>query len=139
MEWIETTGRTIEEALEAALDQLGIDERDAEVEVVEEAKTGLFGRLRSEARIRARVRPTRPRPKAERPERSRRRASTKAPAQTPAKVEASGKAESSGKAEEAKGPAPRKQATARTGKRRSEEAREDDDVMDAEGPLDEQA
>ncbi len=73
MEWIETTGRSVEEALESALDQLGIDEGDAEVEVVEEPKTGLFGRLRTEARIRARVRPTRPRPKAERQDRSRRR------------------------------------------------------------------
>ncbi len=63
----------MEEALESALDQLGIDERDAEVEVLEEAKSGLFGRLRSEARIRARVRPTRPRPKPDRQDRSRRR------------------------------------------------------------------
>jgi spoIIIJ-associated protein len=73
MEWVETTGRSVEEALEAALDQLGIDERDAEVEVLEEPKTGLFGRIRSEARIRARVRPTRPRPKVERQDRGRKR------------------------------------------------------------------
>ncbi|HSH61197.1 MAG TPA: RNA-binding cell elongation regulator Jag/EloR [Acidimicrobiales bacterium] len=75
MEWIETTGRSVEEALESALDQLGIDERDAEVDVLEEPKTGLFGRLRSEARIRARVRPTRPRPKVERSDRGRKRQS----------------------------------------------------------------
>ena len=73
MEWVETTGRSVEEALESALDQLGIDEREAEVEVLEEPKTGLFGRLRSEARIRARVRPTRPRPKVERQDRGRKR------------------------------------------------------------------
>lgn len=66
MEWVETTGKTVEEALEAALDQLGVDAADAEYEVVEEAKTGLFGRLRTEARVRARVRPTTPRPKDER-------------------------------------------------------------------------
>jgi spoIIIJ-associated protein len=71
MEWVETTGRTIEEAKDAALDQLGVDEHDAEFEVLEEPKSGLFGRLRSEARVRARVRPTRPRPKDER--RSRRK------------------------------------------------------------------
>jgi spoIIIJ-associated protein len=71
MEWVETTGRTVEEAKDAALDQLGVDEQDAEFEVVEEPKSGLFGRLRSEARVRARVRPTRPRPKEER--RSRRK------------------------------------------------------------------
>ena len=73
MEWVETTGRSVEEALEAALDQLGIDERDAELEVLEEPKTGLFGRIRSEARIRARVRPTRPRPKADGQDRGRKR------------------------------------------------------------------
>jgi spoIIIJ-associated protein len=69
MEWVETTGRTLEEAKDAALDQLGVDEQDAEFEVMEEPKSGLFGRLRSEARVRARVRPTRPRPKDERRER----------------------------------------------------------------------
>src|SRR5687767_9053705 len=72
MEWVETTGKTIEEALDAALDQLGVDESDAEYEVVEEPKVGLFGRLRGEARIRARVRPTRPRPKDDRRDRRRR-------------------------------------------------------------------
>ena len=42
MEWVETTGRTIEDAKEAALDQLGVDESDAEFEVVEEPRAGLF-------------------------------------------------------------------------------------------------
>src|SRR5688500_13644855 len=72
MEWVETTGKSIEEAKEAALDQLGVDEEDAEFEVVEEPKPGLFGRIRGEARVRARVRPTRPRPKVERRDRRRR-------------------------------------------------------------------
>jgi spoIIIJ-associated protein len=72
MEWVETTGRTLEEAKEAALDQLGVDEQDAEFEVIEEPRSGLFGRLRTEARVRARVRPTTPRPKAERRDRKRR-------------------------------------------------------------------
>ena len=62
MEWVETTGKSVEEAKETALDQLGVDEGDAEFEVVEEPKPGLFGRIRGEARVRARVRPTRPRP-----------------------------------------------------------------------------
>jgi spoIIIJ-associated protein len=66
VQWVETTGRTIEDAKEAALDQLGIDESDAEFEVLEEPKTGLFGRPRGEARIRARVVPKAPRPKQER-------------------------------------------------------------------------
>ncbi|MGH9120996.1 MAG: RNA-binding cell elongation regulator Jag/EloR [Acidimicrobiales bacterium] len=72
MEWVETTGRTLEEAREAALDKLGVDETDAEFEVLEEAKVGLFGRVRSEARVRARVRPTAPRAKVERRQRRRR-------------------------------------------------------------------
>lgn len=66
MQWVETTGRTIEDAKEAALDQLGIDESEAEFEILEEPKTGLFGRVRSEARVRARVVPKSPRPKQER-------------------------------------------------------------------------
>src|SRR5881275_97573 len=72
MEWVETTGRTVEEAKEAALDQLGVDEQDAEFDVLEEPKSGLFGRLRGEARVRARVRPTVPRPKDDRRDRRRR-------------------------------------------------------------------
>ena len=71
MQWVEVTGRTVEEAKEAALDQLGVDEQDAEFEIVEEPKSGLFGRLRSEARVRARVVPTAPRPKVDRRERRR--------------------------------------------------------------------
>lgn len=58
MEWVETTGETLEEAKGAALDQLGIAEDDAEFEVIDEPKAGLFGRTRGEARVRARVRPT---------------------------------------------------------------------------------
>ena len=72
MEWVETTGKTVEEAKEMALDQLGVDAQDAEFEVVAEPKGGLFGRLRAEARVRARVRPTQPRPKEDRRERRRR-------------------------------------------------------------------
>lgn len=63
MEWVETTGKSVEEAKEAALDELGVDHDDAEFEVVEEPKAGLFGRIRGEARVRARVQPTAPRPK----------------------------------------------------------------------------
>ena len=73
MEWVETTGKTVEDAKEAALDQLGVHEDDAEIEVIEEPRAGLFGRMRGEARVRARVRPTRPRAKTERRDRRRRR------------------------------------------------------------------
>jgi spoIIIJ-associated protein len=71
VEWVVTSGRTIEEATEAALDQLGVDEQDAEVEVIQDAQKGLFGRLRAEAQVRARVRPTAPRPKVDRRDRRR--------------------------------------------------------------------
>lgn len=72
MEWVETTGPTVEDAKDAALDQLGVDEQEAEFEVLEEPRTGLFGRLRGEARVRARVTPRQPRAKAERGARRRR-------------------------------------------------------------------
>jgi len=72
VEWVETTGRSVEEAKDAALDQLGVDEADAEFEVVADARSGLFGRLRQEARVRARVRPTTPPPKVDRRERRKR-------------------------------------------------------------------
>jgi spoIIIJ-associated protein len=63
MEWVEITAKTVEEAKERALDQLGVDVDEAEFEVLEEPKAGLFGRVRGEARVRARVRPTAPRSK----------------------------------------------------------------------------
>lgn len=66
MEWVETTGKTVEEAKEVALDRLGVDEQDAEFEVIEEPRSGLFGRTRGVGRVRARVVPRAPRPKPER-------------------------------------------------------------------------
>ncbi|MDE3082928.1 MAG: Jag N-terminal domain-containing protein, partial [Acidobacteriota bacterium] len=63
MDWVETTGKTIDEATERALAHLGVHRDDAEVEILEEPRAGLFGRVRGEARVRARVRPTSPRPK----------------------------------------------------------------------------
>jgi len=72
MEWVEITAPTIDEARDRALDQLGIDEHDVELEILEEPRPGLFGRLRGQARIRARVRPTAPRPKVDRRDRRRR-------------------------------------------------------------------
>jgi spoIIIJ-associated protein len=66
MEWVETTAKTIEEAQEAALDRLGVAADEAEFEIIEEPRPGLFGRVRGEARLRARVRPASVRPKQER-------------------------------------------------------------------------
>lgn len=63
MEWVEITANTVEAAKEKALEQLGVAEGDAEIQVVQEPKTGLFGRVRQEARVRARVQPSSPRPK----------------------------------------------------------------------------
>lgn len=71
MEWVETTGKTIAEAKEKALDQLGVHEEDADFDVLEEPKQGLFGRVRGEARVRARVRPTQARQKVDRRDRKR--------------------------------------------------------------------
>jgi spoIIIJ-associated protein len=73
VQWVVTTGRSVEEARRRALDALGIDEVDLDFEVLAEPQSRLFGLRRTEARIRARVRPTRPRPKVER--RSRRKPS----------------------------------------------------------------
>ncbi|HEY1652810.1 MAG TPA: RNA-binding cell elongation regulator Jag/EloR [Acidimicrobiales bacterium] len=70
MEWVEVAGKTVEEATEQALDQLGVGPGDAEIIVVNEPKMGLFGRVRIEARVRARVRPVGARPKRERSRRS---------------------------------------------------------------------
>lgn len=70
MEWLETTARSVEDAKELLLDQLGVDAEDAEFEVVEEPKPGLFGRVRGEARVRARVRPAQVRQKVERRDRT---------------------------------------------------------------------
>jgi spoIIIJ-associated protein len=66
VEWVQTTGKTIDEAKERALDELGVDDRDAEFEVLEEPRSGLFGLSRGDAKVRARVKPTTPRPKQER-------------------------------------------------------------------------
>ena len=71
MEWVVTTGKTVEEAKERALDQLGVDVSDAEFEVLEEPKAGMFGRLKGEAKVRARVRPAPVRQKLDRRDRRR--------------------------------------------------------------------
>ena len=79
MEWVVTTAKSVAEAKDAALDELGVDESDAEFEILEEPRQGLFGRQRGEARVRARVRPTSPRPKAERRSRTKKKTTDDAP------------------------------------------------------------
>ncbi len=102
MEWVETTAKTIDEAREAALDQLGVAADEAEFETIEEPRPGLFGRMRGEARLRARVRPEQARPKQER-RRKGRGAAKDSPAQTPA-------TESTNDADESNGSTPSKQS-----------------------------
>ena len=86
MEWVEVTAKTVEEAKHLALDRLGVDADDAEFEVVQQPSKGLFGLMRGEARVRARVRPTAVRPKRDRRDRGNRRdrdAAVQAPASEP--------------------------------------------------------
>lgn len=71
MEWIETTAKTVDEARDLAIEKLGIDESEAELEILEEPKQGLFGRTRGQARVRARVSPKAPRSKDDRGDRRR--------------------------------------------------------------------
>ena len=93
MEWVVTTGKTIEDAKDLALDQLGVAADEAEFEIVEEPKTGLFGRLKGEARIRARVKPAQVRPKHDR--RDRRRGKSKRDGRERSSEERSGSSRSS--------------------------------------------
>ena len=62
-----------------ALDLLGVHEDDAEFEITNEGKIGLFGKVKEEVRIRARIIPTTPRPKKDRGRRrdSRQKSSSK--------------------------------------------------------------
>ena len=50
--WIETTGRSEEDAIAAALFQLGLDRDDVSVEVIERAKSGFLGFGGNPAKVR---------------------------------------------------------------------------------------
>ncbi len=69
MEWVETTGKSVQEAKDLALDRLGVLETEADLEVLEEPRAGMFGRVRGAARVRARVRPSVPPSKTDRQKR----------------------------------------------------------------------
>lgn len=73
MEWVNVTAKSLPEAIDLALDNLGVDEAEAEIEVLEEPKQGLFGRTRGNARVKARVKPKATRPKVDRNKNRRRR------------------------------------------------------------------
>jgi len=63
VDWVEASGKSLAEAKETVLDMLGVAEDDAQFVILSEPKAGLFGRLRGEARVQARVRPVAPPPK----------------------------------------------------------------------------
>ena len=52
IKWIETTGRSEEDAISAALFQLGLDRDDVSVEVIERAKSGFLGFGSNPAKVR---------------------------------------------------------------------------------------
>ena len=66
MKWISTTAKSVPEAMDLALDNLGGVEAEAEIVVVEEPKQGFFGRAKGVARVEARVKPKTVRNKNER-------------------------------------------------------------------------
>lgn len=63
MEWVERVGDSIAEATESALEALGVHEDDAEIDVLNDVKVGLFNRVKEKARVRVRVKPAAPRAK----------------------------------------------------------------------------
>ena len=52
LKWIETTGRSEEDAISAALFQLGLDRDDVSIEVIERAKSGFLGFGSNPAKVR---------------------------------------------------------------------------------------
>jgi len=68
LKWIESTGRTEEAAVEAALVKLGMDRDDVSVEILERAKTGFLGIGSSPAKVKVTYEaPDEPAPAAEEP------------------------------------------------------------------------
>jgi len=51
MEDVEASGKTVDEAIEKALQQLGLDRSQVDVEIVSEGRTGLFGLGGENARV----------------------------------------------------------------------------------------
>jgi spoIIIJ-associated protein len=56
MQEVERSAPTVEEALEAALSELGVSEQEADVEIVQEPRSGFLGIAGQEAVVRVRVR-----------------------------------------------------------------------------------
>ena len=63
MDWVETKGKSIEEALIQALSELSCTEEDVDVEVLEESSKGFLGIIKGkEARIRVTLKPKEKKP-----------------------------------------------------------------------------
>ena len=60
MQEVERSGESVEEALEAALDELGISEQEAEIEIVQEPRGGFLGVGSQDALVRVRPRASAP-------------------------------------------------------------------------------
>ncbi len=139
MEWVETTAKTIEAAREAALDQLGVGADEAEFDVIEEPRPGLFGRMRGEARLRARVRPAQVRPKQERRRKGRSdKASGSAPkggsstADEPSESPSESSSESSSSSRDEPATSPRSAANGSTTRQRSKQKQNEEQKMSNE-------
>lgn len=69
MNRIEKTGRTVDDAVQAALKELGVSREDVLIEVLEEGKDALFGLIKRDAKVRVTVKeaetPEGPAPKEE--------------------------------------------------------------------------
>ena len=141
MEWVETTGKAIEDAVAAALDLLGVDESELEYEVLEEPKAGLFGRTKREARIRARIKPAIPRSKDNRRRRPRRERSVKTSARNETVSSTNGDAaETAEKVAEVREPAaPRQQRRPRPSRVEGEEVQHEDGEKRTPVPVVDQA
>lgn len=79
MDWIVTTGSTVDEALDVALDELAVSQDDIEFEILKEGRPSLFGFRKGLTQVRARVRPIEPPAKREwrRPPKSEKRRKSK--------------------------------------------------------------
>ncbi len=65
MDWVETTGQTVGAAEASALDVLGVEKADVEIEVLDEGRSSFLGIGGRPARVRARLKPSYPAPKRE--------------------------------------------------------------------------
>jgi len=57
MKEIEATGKTVDEAVNKALSELGVEEDQVEIEVLNDGSKGILGLLTKSARVRVRIKP----------------------------------------------------------------------------------